>query len=87
MDSIPWDVVLTSLLIVAARVIDVSLGTLRTVSIMHGRRALALALGFIEILVWVLVVSEVIGSIKDNLIYGFAYAGGFALGTWLGMTI
>jgi len=87
MDAIPWDVVFTSLLIVAARVIDVSLGTLRTVSIMHGRRALALALGFVEILVWVLVVSEVIGSIKDNLVYGLAYAGGFALGTWLGMTI
>lgn len=87
MDSIPWDVVLTSLLIVAARVVDVSLGTLRTVSIMHGRRAVALCLGFIEILVWVLVVSEVIGSIKENMVYGVAYAGGFALGTWLGMTI
>lgn len=83
----PWEVVLTSLMIVAARVVDVSLGTLRTVSIMHGRRGLALALGFVEILVWVLVVSEVIGSIKDNMVYGVAYAGGFALGTWLGMTI
>ncbi|MFO0827139.1 MAG: DUF5698 domain-containing protein [Phycisphaerales bacterium] len=76
-----------ALLIVVARIADVSLGTLRTVAVINGRRTAAWALGFLEVLIWVLVVSQVIASVRDNWIYALAYAFGFATGNFIGITI
>lgn len=80
------EVVLTSLLIVVARIADVSLGTMRTVAVINGRRGAAVAIGFFEVLIWVSVVRAVIHHL-DNPIYAVSYAGGFALGTFVGITI
>jgi len=82
-----WTVVTTCILIVLARVCDVTLGTLRTVSVIHGRRHLALTLGFFEVLIWIFVVSRVVTSATTEPLYGLAYAVGFACGNYLGITI
>lgn len=79
-------IALTCLLIVVARVVDVSLGTIRMINVVHGRRCLALVLGFVEILIWVFIVSRVIHEIHQPA-YAIAYALGFALGNYVGMTI
>jgi uncharacterized protein YebE (UPF0316 family) len=76
-----------ALLIVVARIGDVSLGTLRTVAVIHGRRGAAWMLGFCEVLIWVLVVSQVIVTVRDNWVYAIAYAFGFATGNFIGITI
>lgn len=81
-----WSVLLTCLLIVAARIMDVSLGTIRTINVVQGRRLFALVLGFFEVLIWLLVVSRVINEIQVPA-YAIAYALGFALGNFVGMTI
>lgn len=73
-------------LIFAARVADVSLGTLRTAFIVRGRRAFAFAVGFCEVLVWVVVVAQVINNL-NHPIYVFAFALGFATGTVVGITV
>ena len=73
-------------LIFAARVADVSLGTLRTAFIVRGKRGLAFAVGFCEMLVWVAVVAQVINNLSHP-IYIFAFALGFATGTVVGITI
>jgi uncharacterized protein YebE (UPF0316 family) len=80
-------VLLTCVLIVVARVADVSLGTIRTIMTIQGRRALAISLSVFELLIWVFVVSRVIRDIGEQPAYGLAYALGFALGTFVGMTI
>jgi uncharacterized protein YebE (UPF0316 family) len=80
------EVFMTCLLIVVARVADVSLGTVRTVAVVNGRRGLAVTIGFFEVLIWVVVVRAVVQSL-DRPIYAVAYASGFALGTWVGVTI
>lgn len=80
------EVLLTCLLIVVARVADVSLGTVRTVAVVNGRRGVAVAIGFFEVLIWVVVVRAVVQAL-DRPIYAVAYASGFALGTWVGVTI
>jgi uncharacterized protein YebE (UPF0316 family) len=85
--EITFQVVATALLIVAARIGDVTLGTIRTVSVINGRRAVAWALGFVEVLLWVLVVSQVITTLQENMIYAVAYALGFATGNFVGITI
>lgn len=81
------EVLLLSIAIVGARVLDVTLGTLRTVAVIHGRRAAAFGLGFVEVLIWVVVVGKVIGTVGENPWYAAAYALGFALGNYLGITI
>jgi uncharacterized protein YebE (UPF0316 family) len=82
-----WDVVLTCLVIIIARIADVSLGTLRTVFIVQGRRYTSWIIGFVEILIWVIVVSKVVEDMAENWVYAFSYATGFAIGTFVGMTI
>ncbi len=80
-------VLLTGLLVFAARVLDVSLGTIRTISIIQGRTVLAFLLGFIEISVWIGVISAVIGQVQASPALGVFYALGFATGNVVGITI
>lgn len=80
-------IILNCLLIILARMGDVSLGTLRSVSVIHGRRHLAMTLGFFEVLIWIFVVSKVVSAATLEPLYGLAYATGFAVGNFLGMTI
>ncbi len=71
--------------IIVARIADVSLGTMRTIAVVRGYRALAVGLGFMEVLVWVAVVSGVL--VKPDVIKITAYAVGFASGNAVGMWI
>ena len=70
--------------IVLARISDVSLGTLRIVMVSRGLKFKAALLGFFEVLIWTLVVTELLQNL-DNWINYIAYAAGFALGTYAGM--
>ena len=74
------------LLIFCARIIDVSIGTIRMILILSGHRWIAAALGFVEVLVWVFAVG---GAIKylEHWPAAIAFAGGFATGTIVGMFI
>jgi uncharacterized protein YebE (UPF0316 family) len=79
-------VFVTFLLIVLARVTDVSLGTIRMVSVVQGRRAFAAVLGFFEAVVFISVVAKVLLNMNQP-VYALAYGLGFATGTYLGMLI
>lgn len=78
--------VLLCLFIFIARIADVSIGTIRTISVINGRRGLAWLLGFCEVTVWVLAVSSVLQHLQKPAVV-VAYALGFATGNYLGMTI
>jgi uncharacterized protein YebE (UPF0316 family) len=73
-------------LIFLARLIDVSIGTVRIIMLNRGRRLIAPALGFVEVLIWLLAIREIFQHL-DNVIAFFAYAAGFAGGTMVGMLI
>ena len=82
--SIPvW---LLCLLIFALRVCDVTLGTVRTVAIVKGYLGAAVALGFFEVLIWVIAITSVLSNL-ENLFNIIAYAAGFATGNVVGMAI
>lgn len=83
----PVDVIINCLLIVVARIADVSLGTLRTVAVIYGKRYAAWVLGFFEVLIWILVVSHVIQLASQKPVYAIFYAIGFATGNFIGITI
>ncbi|MBX3382300.1 MAG: hypothetical protein KF864_02205 [Phycisphaeraceae bacterium] len=76
----------TCLLIVGARMLDVTLGTLRTVMVINGRKWIAFMLGFAESFIWLAVVAQIIKQM-DHPLYFVAYALGFAIGNFLGIVI
>jgi uncharacterized protein YebE (UPF0316 family) len=74
------------LLVFFARVLDVTLGTLRIIFISQGKKNLAPILGGIEVFIWITIVSQIVSSAHNLLAY-VAYALGFAAGNYLGMYI
>lgn len=74
------------LLIFAARVCDVSVGTMRVMLVVQGKRYAAACLGVVEVTIWVLAVREALLHLPNPFAI-IAYAGGFATGTLIGMTI
>lgn len=73
-------------IIFAMRIVDVSLGTLRTMIMVRGQRGLAAGIGFVEILVWVLAAGSALQHL-DSALHIVAYAGGFATGNYLGIVV
>jgi uncharacterized protein YebE (UPF0316 family) len=73
--------------IFVARILDVSIGTLRTISVVQGRVRLSVALGFFEVLIWALAVTQVIARIHESPILLIAYAAGFAAGNAVGIAL
>lgn len=73
-------------LIFIARIIDVSIGTIRIVMIAKGQKFWAPILGFFEILVWLLAISRIFANL-DNWVCYFGYAAGFATGNYIGLKL
>jgi uncharacterized protein YebE (UPF0316 family) len=84
LSSDAWSYVLLPVLIFLARICDVSMGTIRVIFVSRGYRYLAPILGFFEISIWLLAISQVMRDINDISIY-IAYAAGFAMGTFVGI--
>lgn len=76
--------VVLPLLIALARVCDVSIGTLRIIFVARGRKRIAPVLGFVEVFIWVVAIGQIMQNLSNWVAY-FAYAGGFALGNFVGM--
>lgn len=67
-----------------ARIIDVTLATLRTVYSVKGKTLLAGIIGFIEATIWFIVVKEALNTDIQSPFIVMSYAGGFAAGSVLG---
>lgn len=78
--------VVLPLLIFSSRIIDVSLGTLRIMFVSRGKRYLAPLLGFFEVMVWIIAISQIMQNLNNFACY-IGYAGGFATGTFIGIMI
>ena len=66
--------------------IDVSLGTMRTLFTVQGKRLRAGTLGFFEVTIWIYAIRHIMLHL-DNIYNIFGYSTGFALGTIIGITI
>jgi uncharacterized protein YebE (UPF0316 family) len=72
-----------ALLILLLRCFDVTLGTMRLVYVVEGRRTLAVAIAFFEAAAFVIAVSIVLADLNDPirmLGYALGFAGGNAIG-------
>lgn len=77
---------LVALLIFCLRLVDVSMGTVRILMAVRGRRLLAAVIGFFEVSIFLVAISQVVNNI-ENWWNVLGYAAGFAVGTVIGMTI
>lgn len=78
----PWG----ALLIFGLRIVDVSLDTMRVLMAVRGKRGFAACLGFFQALIWIFAVGGAIRYL-DSSLHILGYAGGYALGTFVGVTI
>ncbi|MFH0975059.1 MAG: DUF5698 domain-containing protein [Spirochaetota bacterium] len=69
-----------------ARIVDVSIGTIRIILISQGHRRITPVLAFVEILIWLTAIGKALNNLSGIFSY-LSYAGGFAAGNYIGMLI
>lgn len=75
---------LGALLIFFLRVVDVSMGTLRTLFAVRGYGRLVAGIGFVEVLIWVVAAGHTLQHL-DSALHLVGFAGGFATGNYVGI--
>jgi len=78
--------VIIPLLIFLARICDVSLQTMRIVFVSRGMKIIAPLVGFFEVLIWLAAIQQIMQNLNNVVCY-VAYAGGFAVGSFVGIHI
>ena len=79
--------VLTCLKIFLARIVDVSLGTIRTVLVVKGKNITPAIVAFFEVLIWFVVAREALNTDLNSILIPIFYALGYATGTYIGTFI
>lgn len=85
-DSALFTYLLLPGLIFVARIMDMTLDTIRIVMVSKGHKSWAPVLGFFEILIWLIAISKIFQNLDNWLCY-VAYAAGFAAGNYIGLII
>ena len=80
----PW---LLPIVIFFGRICDVTLGTLRIIFVSKGERRKAPVVGFFEVFIWVVVISQIFSQPDKGLFSYLAYAGGYAAGNFIGICV
>lgn len=78
--------VLIPLLIYFARIMDVSIGTLRIVFVSRGDKKIAPLLGFVETLIWLVAVGQILNNVSNVAGY-LAFGAGYATGNYIGLLL
>ena len=79
--------ILVCLLVCAAKIVEITIQSLKTCMMVKGQRLKAAGLGFVECTIWGLVISTLIGTLGDNLLLLVFYCAGYATGLFLGSTL
>lgn len=75
------------LIVCGAKILEITIQSLKTCMMVKGQSLKAAVLGFVECAVWGLVISTIIGTLGDNLFLLFFYCVGYAVGLFLGSAI
>ncbi len=78
---------LTYLVILAAKIVEISMMTFRYVMITKGERLIGSIIGFFEVTLWLMIVSNVISGISEDPYKVIVYAFGFSVGIYTGSKI
>jgi len=78
--------VVLPLLIAIARIMDVTVGTVRLIFVSRGYKYLAPLLGFVEVTIWLLAIGQIMQQL-DNFMSYIGYGAGFAMGNYIGIIL
>ena len=78
---------LVCLLVCVAKIVEITIQSLKTCMMVKGQRLKAAGLGLLECTIWGLVISTIIGTLGDNLLLLAFYCVGYATGLFLGSTL
>ena len=78
------DILFLCIKIFFIRILDVSMGTTRTIITVKGKAFLASLIGFIEVFIWFMVVREALSTDVGGIWIAISYSLGFATGTYIG---
>jgi uncharacterized protein YebE (UPF0316 family) len=81
-----FSLIVIPILIFCSRILDVTFGTIRIIFVSRGMRFLAALLGFFEVLIWIVAISQIMRNLTTWYTY-VAYALGFATGNFIGISI
>ncbi len=70
-----------------AKLVEVSLATVRNVLINRGEKMKGACIGFFEVLIWLILVNNVLSSITEDPIKVVVYCLAFAMGNYVGVII
>ena len=79
--------IVVCLIVCAAKIVEITIQSLKTCMMVKGQRLKAAMLGFVECMIWGLVISTIISTLGDNLFLLLFYCVGYATGLFLGSTI
>lgn len=65
---------------------DVSIGTIRIIFVSKGKKFLAPLIGFFEVIIWLIAISQIMNNLSNVACY-LAYGAGFAMGNFVGIAI
>ncbi|MBZ4674573.1 MAG: hypothetical protein JG772_261, partial [Dysgonamonadaceae bacterium] len=83
LDVYPWAL---PILIFFGRICDVTLGTMRIIFVSKGEKYKAPLIGFFEVFIWVVVISQILSRANDLVAY-VSYAAGYATGNYVGILL
>lgn len=86
LDSEIFNWVVLPLLIAIARIMDVTIGTIRLIFVSRGYKYLAPLLGFAEVIIWLMAISQIMQHL-DNIMCYIGYGAGFAAGNYIGIIL
>jgi len=66
------------------RILDVSMGTFRTIITVKGKPLYASIIGFVEVFIWFVIVKEALNTDETSIFVAISYALGYATGTFIG---
>src|SRR5574344_1367331 len=81
------ELVLLCIEIFFARILDVSIGVVRTIELIKNHTSKAVILAFFEVFIWFIVARQAINTNEFSLIVAFFYSLGYATGTFVGAFI
>ena len=79
--------ILVCFIVCAAKIIEITIQSLKTCMMVKGEKLKAAVLGFVECAIWGLAISTIIGTLGDDLFLLAFYCVGYATGLYLGSAL
>lgn len=73
--------------IMVAKIVEVSLMTVRVVLVTKGEKVVGAIIGFFEVMIWIYIASLAMKGITENPLKAIFYSLGFALGNYFGIKL